>query len=74
MALVARLAHRELADTVVSPGVGMSVNDVLMEAKMVKACKRDGVWCAANCKRKRVEMLSRMGVDPAEFLKPLPAT
>lgn len=72
--LVAGLAHRDLSAAVGASGVGMSVNDVLMEAKMVKACKRGGAWVAVNCKRKRMEMLSRLGVDPAEFLKPLPAT
>ncbi len=41
---------------------------------MVKACKRRGVWCAVNCKRKRIGMLGRLGVDPTEFLEPLPAT
>lgn len=72
--LMAGFAHRDLSAAVGTSGVGMSVNDVLMEAKMVKACKRGDAWVAVNCKRKRMEMLSRLGVDPAEFLKPLPAT
>lgn len=59
--LVSGLIHREVADAVASSGLGMSVRDVLMDARMVKAAKRNGVWVAVNCKKKRVEMLEKLG-------------
>ncbi len=35
----------------------MSVGDVLMDARMVKAARRNGSWVAVNCKKERVAML-----------------
>ena len=72
--LVSSLVDLDMSRAAGASGLGMSVNDALMEARMVKACRRGGAWCAVNCKRKRMEMLGKLGVDPAEFLEPLPAT
>ena len=58
--LVSGLIHREVADAVAASGVGMSVGDVLMDARMVKAAKRNGAWVAVNCKKKRVKMLDAL--------------
>jgi hypothetical protein len=53
--LVSGLIHREVADAVAASGLGMSVGDVLMDARMVKAARRNGAWVAVNCKKKRVK-------------------
>lgn len=53
--LVSGLIHREVADAVIASGLGMSVGDVLMDARMVKAAKRNGAWVAVNRKKKRVK-------------------
>lgn len=58
--LVSGLIHREVADAVAASGVGMSVGDVLMDARMVKAARRNGSWVAVNCKKKRVAMLDAL--------------
>ena len=58
--LVSGLIHREVADAVSKSGVGMSVGDVLMDARMVKANKRAGIWVTANNKKKRVKMLKAL--------------
>jgi hypothetical protein len=58
--LVSGLIHREVADAVAASGVGMSVGDVLADARMVKAAKRNGAWVAVNCKKKRVAMLDAL--------------
>ena len=58
--LVSGLIHREVADAVAASGAGMSVGDVLMEARMVKAARRNGSWVAVNCKKERVAMLDAL--------------
>lgn len=61
--LVSGLIHREVADAVTASGVGMSVGDVLADARMVKACRRNGAWVAVNCKKKRVAMLEALNTS-----------
>lgn len=51
--LVSGLIHREVADAVKESGLGMSVSDVLLDARAVKSNLRVGVWTVANCKKKR---------------------
>lgn len=58
--LVSGLIHREVADAVAASGLGTSVGDALLDASMVKAAKRNGVWVAVNCKRKRVKALDAL--------------
>lgn len=58
--LVSGLIHREVADAVASSGLGTSVGDALMDARMVKAAKRNGAWVAVNCKKKRVKALDAL--------------
>lgn len=53
--LVSGLIHREVADAVAESGLGMSVADVLLDARAVKASKRVGMWVPVNCKKKRLE-------------------
>ena len=38
----------------------MSVGDILLDARMVKACRRFGKWEALNCEKKRLELFSKM--------------
>ncbi len=61
--LVSGLIHREVADAVAASGVGMTVGDVLADARMVKACRRSGAWVAVNCKKKRVAMLEALNTS-----------
>lgn len=68
--LVSGLIHREVADAVAASGIGMSVGDVLMDARMVKACKRNGVWAAVNCKKKRVAMLDALNTSLEVVTRP----
>lgn len=58
--LVSGLIHREVADAVASSSLGTSVGDALMDARMVKAAKRNGAWVAVNCKKKRVKALDAL--------------
>ena len=58
--LVSGLIHREVADAVADSGLGMSVSDVLLDARAVKANKRAGAWVPANCKKKRVKVFEAL--------------
>ena len=58
--LVSGLVHREVADALDASGLGISMPEMLIEARKVKAAKRHGVWVACNCKKKRVEFFEKM--------------
>lgn len=58
--LVSALIMREVSDAAEASELGMSVGDILLDARMVKACRRFGKWEAVNCKKKRLELFSKM--------------
>ena len=58
--LVSALIMREVSDAAEASGLGMSVGDILLDARMVKACRRFGKWEAVNCKKKRLELFAKM--------------
>ena len=68
--LVSGLVHREVADALEASGLGISMPEMLIEARKVKAAKRHGVWVACNCKKKRVEFFKKLNT-PLE-VAPLP--
>ena len=65
--LVSGLVHREVADALAASGLGMSMPEMLIEARKVKAAKRHGVWVACNCKKKRVAFFEKLNT-PLEVL------
>ncbi|MFC2648056.1 MAG: hypothetical protein ACFNZW_08980 [Coriobacteriaceae bacterium] len=50
----------EVSTVAQASGLGMSVGDILLDTRMVKACRRFGKWEALNCKKKRLELFSKM--------------
>ena len=58
--LVSALIMREVSDAAQASGQEMSVGDILLDARMVKACRRFGQWEALNCKKKRLKLFSKM--------------
>ena len=58
--LVSALIMREVSDAAQASGLGMSVGDILLDARVVKACRRFGKWEAVNCKKKRLELFLKM--------------
>ena len=49
------------SDAAEAVGLGMSVwGDILLDARMSKACRRFGKWEVANFKKKRLELFSKM--------------
>ena len=59
VALVTALVHRELADACRAVK-GKSVDDCLLEARMVKANKVGGKWVCCNLKSKQEELFSAL--------------
>lgn len=57
--LVSSLIRREFEDAVKAVK-GKSAQDCLLDARMVKADKRRGVWTACNCRKKQVELFESL--------------
>ena len=57
--LASALVRREVADAAVAIK-GMSVDDILLHARMVKANKRRGRWEVCNCLKKRLSLFQRL--------------
>ena len=57
--LVSALILREFEDAVKAVK-GKSVQDCLLDARMVKADKRRGVWAVCNCRKKQVELFEAL--------------
>ena len=57
--LVSALIRREVADAAASVK-GMTVDDILLRARMVKANKRQGRWTVCNCLKKRLSLFNQM--------------
>ena len=58
--LVSGLVHREVADALEASGLGMSMPEMILEARKVKAAKRHGSWVACNCKKKRIAFFNKL--------------
>lgn len=65
--LVSGLVHREVADALEASGLGVSMPEMLIEARKVKAAKRHGAWVACNCKKKRIEFFEKLNT-PLEVM------
>lgn len=57
--LASALIRREVADAAASVK-GMTVDDILLRARMVKASKRRGRWVVCNCLKKRISLFDQM--------------
>ncbi|WP_165046365.1 transposase [Adlercreutzia sp. ZJ138] len=65
--LVSGIIHREVADALEASGLGMSMPEMLLEARKVKASKRHSIWVACNCKKKRLSLFEKMNT-PLEVM------
>ena len=65
--LVSGLVHREVADALDAPGLDVSMPEMLVEARKVKTARRNGVWVACNCKKKRVDFFKKLNT-PLEVM------
>jgi len=62
--LVSALILREFEDAVTAVK-GKSVQDCLLDARMVKADKRRGAWAVCNCRKKQVELFELLNTKLA---------
>lgn len=62
--LVSSLILREFEDAVKAVK-GKSVQDCLLDARMVKADKRRGVWTVCNCRKKQVDLFELLNTKLA---------
>ena len=60
--LVAGLIECEVRAKVAKPGAGMSVADVLRDARALKADRHGGGWVINNCLKKRDARMRKLGV------------
>lgn len=60
--LVSGLVECEVRDAIRASGLGMSVTDVLMDARAAKADRQGDGWVVNNCLKKRERMFERLGV------------
>lgn len=60
--LVAGLIECEVRENVAKSGVGMSVADVLRDARALKADRHGGGWVINNCLKKRDARMRKLGV------------
>ena len=61
--LVSSIIHREFAEHVQKAGVRNSIQDVLLDSRMVKIVKRGGVWKCENRKQSQVVLLEKLGTS-----------
>ena len=62
--LMSSLIHKELED-LVKTVKGKNAQDRLLDARMVKADKRRGVWTVCNCRKKQVELFESLNTKLA---------
>jgi len=60
--LVSGLVECEVREAVARSGLGMSVADVLMDARAAKADRVGDAWVVNNCLKKRADRFRRLGV------------
>ena len=57
--LISALIHREF-QTAACKIKGKSIQDCLLEARMVKANKRRGNWIVCNCRKKQMDLFKQL--------------
>ena len=64
--LVSSLIHTEFAEHMRKAGIGSSIQDVLLDSRMVKLVKRGGIWKCENKKPSQAALLEKLGtsLDP----------
>jgi hypothetical protein len=60
--LVSGLIECEVRAAISKAGLGMSVTDVLMDARAAKADRLGDAWVVNNCLKKRADRFRRLGV------------
>ena len=60
--LVSGLIECEVGAAIARSGLGMSVTDVLMDARAAKADRLGDAWVINNCLKKRANCFRRLGV------------
>lgn len=60
--LVSALIHQEFA-AAVKAVKGKSIQDCLLDARMVKANKRRGTWMVNNCRKKQLDLFKQLHTD-----------
>ena len=60
--LVSGLVECEVREAIAKSGLGMSVTDVLMDARAAKADKLGDAWVINNCLKKRAARFEKLGV------------
>ena len=63
MMLVSALIHQEFEAAAASIP-GKSIQDCLLEARMVKAHKRHGKWSVCNLLKRQAELFSQLNTKP----------
>ncbi|MDI9471284.1 MAG: transposase [Bacillota bacterium] len=61
--LVSALIHQEFADAC-KVLKGKSIQDCLLEARMLKANKQMGIWTVSNCSQKHRDLLKALNTEP----------
>ena len=60
--LVAALIHQEV-EKATRKIDGKSLDDCLLDARMVKAHKRHGIWKLCNCLKKQTTLLKQLNTE-----------
>ena len=60
--LVAALIHQEV-DKATRKIDGKSLDDCLLDARMVKAYKRHGIWKLCNCLKKQTALFKQLNTE-----------
>lgn len=63
--LVSSLIHQEMHQ--LSKSTGLSLQDCLLTARMVKANKRNGCWVLANCLKRQLDLFDVFNVHQVEL-------
>ena len=63
MLLVSSLIHREFAEHLQKAGIRESIQDVLLDSRMVKLVKRGGTWKCENRKPSQATLLEKLGTS-----------
>ncbi len=58
--LVSSLIHREFSEHVKKAGIRESIQDVLLDSRMVKLVKRGGTWKCENKKPSQAALLEKL--------------
>lgn len=61
--LVSSLVHREFAEHLKKAGVRESIQDVILDSRMIKLVKRGGIWKCENKKPSQAALLEKLGTS-----------